>query len=92
MVISRSWYQKMQNSFRIYNTPKGPKVYFETARIHHWSIGLLSAIIGGLGLMFDDEKKREDFYLFLVIGGVTAFLDDLPDFISYVNSLKTPIQ
>jgi len=42
--------------------------------------------------MFDDEKKREDFYLFLVIGGVTAFLDDLPDFISYVNSLKTPIQ
>jgi len=81
--------QNLQNTaIRIYNTPNGPHVYFETIRIHHWVAGLFSAIIGGLGLMFDEDKKRKDFYMFLVMGGIITFLDDFPDFISYVNSIN----
>jgi len=76
-----------ENAIRVYNTPNGPQVYFGNVRIHHWHSGLASAIIGGLGLLFDDNKKRKNLYDVLVIGGAIAFLDDLPDFIEFIDDL-----
>jgi hypothetical protein len=77
----------VENSIRVYNTPNGPQVYFGTVRIHHWPIGLTSAIIGALGLLFDDNKKRTNLYSALLIGGAITFLDDLPDFITFIDDL-----
>jgi len=68
---------------RIYDTPKGPHVYFGDVRIHHWLVSLAAAFIGALGLIFDKDKMRRPFYALLCIGSVVAFLDDLPDFISF---------
>ena len=76
-----------ENAIRVYNTPNGPQVYFGTVRIHHWEAGLATAIAGGLGLLFDDSKKRKNLYDVLVIGGVLAFLDDLPDFFKFLDDL-----
>jgi hypothetical protein len=77
----------MENAIRVYNTPNGPQVYLGMVRIHHWPIGLTSSIIGALGLLFDDDKKRTNLYSALLIGGAIAFLDDLPDFITFINDL-----
>jgi len=76
-----------ENTIRVYNTPNGPQVYFGTVRIHHWHAGLASAAIGALGLLFDDNKKRKNLYGVLLIGGAIAFLDDLPDFITFIDDL-----
>jgi hypothetical protein len=76
-----------ENAIRIYNTPNGPQVYFGTVGIHHWHVGLASAVIGALGLLFDDNEKRKNIYDFLLVGGTITFLDDLPDFIRFVDDL-----
>lgn len=76
-----------ENAIRVYNTPNGPQVYVGKIRIHHWHAGLSSAIIGALGLIFDDDKKRKNLYSFLLIGGTVTFLDDLPDFIAFIDDL-----
>ena len=70
---------------RIYNTPKGPHVYFADFRIHHWTAGLVAAVIGALGLLFDKNKKRRGFYFLLCLAGSVAFLDDFEDFASFVE-------
>lgn len=75
-----------QKSFvRIYNTPKGPQVYAGDFRIHHWMAGLVTAGIGVLGLLVDENKKRRGFYFLLCLAGTIAFLDDLPDFVSVLQ-------
>ena len=76
-----------ENAIRVYNTPNGPQVYFGTVRIHHWHVGLTSAVIGALGLLFDDSEKRKDLYSALLIGGTITFLDDLPDFLTFIDDL-----
>ena len=76
------------NAIRIYNTPKGPQVYFGSLRIHHWPIGLASAILGVLGLLFDDDNNHGKYYTGLFIGGVLTFLDDLPDFLAFIDNLQ----
>ena len=77
-----------QTSIRIYNTPKGPQVYFGVFRIHHWPIGLMSAVIGALGLFLDDNKNRRNLYTSLLLGGTIVFIDDLPDFITFIRNLQ----
>jgi hypothetical protein len=77
-----------ENNIRVYKTPNGPQVYLGNLRIHHWQGGLVSAIIGGLGLIFDNDKNRRSLYGGLLIGGSLVFLDDLPDFLKLVNELK----
>jgi hypothetical protein len=57
-------------------------------RIHHRQAGAAAAaLIGTLGLLFDDDKKHKNFYDVLVIGGALAFLHDLPDFIKFIDDL-----
>ena len=73
---------------RIYNTPKGSHVYFGDVRVHHWTGGLIATIIGTLGLFFDEDKDRRPFYMALLVGGVVAFLDDLPDFMLFLETLQ----
>lgn len=77
-----------ENSIRIYHTPQGPQVYFGAFRIHHWPVGLVSAVIGALGLIFDDNDDYTNYYLALFLGGVVAFIDDLPDFITFIRGLQ----
>lgn len=77
-----------ENSIRIYNTPQGARVYFGAFRVHHWSVGLLSAIIGALGLFFDDNDDHTNCYIALFLGGVVTFIDDLPDFITFIRDLQ----
>jgi len=50
-------------------------------------VGAATAAIGALGLLFDDNKKRKNLYDLLVVGGTKAFLDDLPDFIIFIDDL-----
>lgn len=76
------------SAIRIYNTPQGPQVYFGALRIHHWPIGLASAILGTLGLLFDDDNNHRNYYTALFLGGVVAFVDDLPDFLAFIDSLQ----
>jgi hypothetical protein len=75
------------NAIRIYDTPNGPQVFVGNVRIHHWQAGAAAAVIGTLGLLFDDDQKRKNLYDVLVIGGAVAFLDDLPDFIKFIDDL-----
>ena len=77
-----------ETEIQVYTTPNGPQVYFGTLRIHHWPLGLTSALIGSLGLLFDDNKKHTNRYTSLLIGGTLAFIDDLPDFIKFVDNLR----
>jgi hypothetical protein len=70
---------------RIYDTPKGPHVYLGDVRVHHWIVGLGTAFVGTLGLIFDRNKRRRPLYLLLCLGGFIAFLDDIPDFVSFVE-------
>ena len=77
-----------ENLIRIYRTPQGPQVYFGDLRIHHWPMGLASAIIGVLGLIFDDNDDRRDYYTTLFLGGAIIFIDDLPDFITFIRGLQ----
>ena len=74
---------------RIYDTPKGPHVYFGDVRIHHWTVGLATAFIGALCLIFDKDKRRRPFYALLCFGGFVAFLDDLPDFVSFLEGAES---
>ena len=74
-----------ESLIKIYDTPKGPHVYFADIRLHHWTAGLVAAGIGALGLLFDKNKKRRGFYLLLCLAGSVAFLDDLPDFVSFLE-------
>jgi hypothetical protein len=73
------------NLIRIYNTPKGPHVYLGDFRVHHWMGGLVAGGIGVWGLISDKNKNRRDLYLFLCLAGSLAFLDDLADFISFIQ-------
>jgi len=66
---------------RIYDTPKGPHVYFGDLRVHHWAAGLGALFIGTFGLFLDKQKDRRFLYALLCIGGFVAFLDDLSDFL-----------
>ena len=77
-----------ENLIRIYNTPKGPQVYFGAIRIHHWPVGLTSTIIGALGLIFDDEDDHKKYYMALFLGGVITFIDDMPDFLTFIRDLQ----
>lgn len=74
-----------ESLIKIYDTPKGPHVYVADIRIHHWIAGLVTAAIGALGLLFDKNKKRKGLYFLLCFTGFVAFLDDLPDFISFLE-------
>lgn len=76
-----------EEQIKVYNTANGPQVYVGGVRIHHWPMGATSAIIGTLGLLFDDNKSRKGFYRSLAIAGTLAFLDDLPDFKKFVDNL-----
>ncbi len=75
------------NAIRIYDTPNGPQVFVGNVRIHNWHAGAVTAVIGTLGLLFDDNEKRKNFYDALVVVGAVAFLDDLPDFIKFIDDL-----
>lgn len=76
-----------ENQIQVSNTPNGPQVYVGGVRIHHWPLGATSAIIGALGLLFDDNKSRRGFYGSLAIAGTLAFLDDFSDFKKFVDNL-----
>lgn len=76
-----------ENAIRVYDTPNGPQVYLGDIRVHHWQAGAASAIIGGLGLLFDDNKNRKDRYGALLLGGILIFLHDLPDFVAFMDDL-----
>ena len=51
-------------------------------------MGLVSAIIGALGLIFDDNDDHTNCYMALFLGGVVTFIDDLPDFITFIRDLQ----
>ena len=71
---------------RIYNTPKGPHVHIGDIRVHHWTVGMASATLGILGLIFDNNKKHRAFYVMLSVVGIIAFIDDLPDFLDFLGT------
>lgn len=77
-----------EESLKVYNTSNGPQVYVEGMRIHHWPIGATSAIIGALGLLFDDNKSRRGLYSSLAIAGTLAFVDDIADFKKFIENNK----
>jgi hypothetical protein len=77
-----------ENQLKVYNTPNGPQVYIGNVRVHHWQAGIVLAIIGGAGLVFDDNKKRSDFYTSLLLDGAATFIHDLPDFLKFIGELK----
>ena len=79
-----------ESLIKIYDTPKGPHVYVGDFRLHHWIPGLVAAVIGGLGLLFDKNKKRKGFYFLLCLAGSVAFIDDLDDFMSFLEDGSLP--
>jgi hypothetical protein len=74
-----------ESAIQVYNTPNGPQVYVGNVRIHHWQAGAASAAIGALGSLLDDNKNHKKIYDALLIGGILAFLHDLPDFIKFMD-------
>ena len=77
-----------EKTLQVVNTPNGPQVYLSNIRIHHWQAGAVSATIGLLGLLLDDKSKNRNFYTALTLAGTMAFVDDLPDFLNFVDSLR----
>jgi len=75
----------VKDFIKIYNTPKGPHVYIGDIRVHHWTVGLITYCAGILGLFFDENKSRRPLYWLLCLTGFIAFLDDFPDFTSFIE-------
>jgi hypothetical protein len=73
---------------RIFQTPKGPHVYLGNARIHHWMPGIIIGGIALLGATFDDNKENRQKYAVLGLVGSLLVLDDLPDFISFLQGKR----
>jgi hypothetical protein len=76
-----------ESAIQVYNMPNGPQVYIGNIRVHHWQAGAMSAIIGALGLLLDDNNNRKNRYTTLLVGGILIFLHDLPDFIEFIDEL-----
>jgi len=70
---------------RVFQTPKGPHVYVGNSRVHHWMPGIILEGIALLGAIFDDNKENREKYAALGLVGILLILDDLPDFISFIQ-------
>jgi hypothetical protein len=66
----------------------GPHVYLGNARIHHWMPGIIIGGIALLGATFDDNKENRQKYAVLGLVGSLLVLDDLPDFISFLQGKR----
>ena len=75
-----------ENSIRVF-APNEPLVYFGNIPLYRWHVGMAAAVIGALGLFFDDDRKRKNLYDTLVVRGTSTFLEDLPNFVNYIESL-----
>ena len=70
---------------QVFQTPNGPQVYLSNARIHHWMPGIMLGGLGLLGLLLDDKKQNRPKYILLSLIGALLVLDDLPDFLSFLE-------
>ena len=70
---------------RVFQTPKGPHVYVGDFRVHHWMPGVILGGIALLGAICDDNKEHRKNYFFLGLVGTLLVLDDLPDFLSFLE-------
>lgn len=70
---------------RIFRTPKGPRVYLGENRVHHWMGGVVLIGTGLIGLLIDGNKKHRRWYGSCAIAGGILVLDDLPDFLSFLQ-------
>jgi len=84
--------QEMYNDgfIHIIQTPKGPHVYLGNSRIHYWMPGVILGGIALLGAILDDNKKNREKHAVLGLVGALLVLDDLPDFISFLQGKRYP--
>ena len=72
---------------RIFGAPKGPRVYLGDLRVHHWMGGAVLIGAGLIGLLIDSNKKHRQWYGFCAIAGSVLVLDDLPDFLAFLQDM-----
>jgi hypothetical protein len=70
---------------RVFQAPAGPRVYLGNFRVHHWMPGVFLGSVALLGAIFDDAKKNREKYAALGLIGALLILDDLPDFLSFLQ-------
>lgn len=70
---------------RVFQTPNGPQVFLGSSRIHHWMPGVVFVALSLLGAVFDDRRENRGRYIGLGLAGLVLVLDDLPDFISFIQ-------
>jgi len=71
--------------FQIFQTSKGPQVYLGGIRVHHWMLGATLGGFGLLGLLLDKDKRSRSQYVGFSLIGALLILDDLPDFLSFIQ-------
>jgi hypothetical protein len=71
---------------RVFQAPAGPRVYLGEFRVHHWMPGVLLGGAALLGVIFDDSRENRKKYAALGLIGALLILDDLPDFLAFLQS------
>jgi len=61
-------------------------VYIDNTRIHHWQVGILSAL-GGCVLLASQRRDAKILGSYLICFGLVLFVDDLDDFIDFARSI-----
>ena len=61
-------------------------VYINNTRIHHWQIGMLSAL-GGCVFLASRRRDTKNLGSYLICLGLVLFVDDLDDSIDFVRSV-----
>lgn len=72
---------------QIVKTSKGSRVFVNSIRLHHWMPGVILAGLGLLSLIFDDDEENRYKHLVSCLVGALLILDDLPDFVSFLQTM-----
>ena len=73
---------------RTVKTSGGSRVFVNNIRLHHWMPGVILAGLGLLSLIFDDNEESRYKHLVSCLVGALLILDDLSDFVSFLQTMS----